>query len=140
MVIRPTSHVVVEPAKGGRSCWLEDVRVPGTPHDRRIVAGVDVDQLTRLPVERDEGCGGKPVAWGVPDQMPVDLRRQRRHVRCYRRQAPHQRLNLAANSAAAMPLPGCSVRMATIGSRQSLGRRKTIEEENHGRSARDDSE
>jgi hypothetical protein len=95
MVIRPTSHVVVEPAKGGRSCWLEDVRVPGTPHDRRIVAGVDVDQLTRLPVERDEGCGGKPVAWGVPDQMPVDLRRQRRHVRCYRRQAPHQRLNLA---------------------------------------------
>jgi hypothetical protein len=68
--------------------------VPGTPHDRRIVAGVDVDQLTRLPVERDEGCGGKPVAWGVPDQMPVDLRRQRRHVRCERRQAPHQRLNV----------------------------------------------
>ena len=35
-------------------------------HDRRIMASVDVDQLTRIPVEHDEGCGGKSVAGRVP--------------------------------------------------------------------------
>ena len=70
------------------------------------MASVDVDQLTRIPVEHDEGCGGKSVAGRVPEQMPVDLRRQRRHVRCHRRQAPHQRLNVGGQQRGRHALAG----------------------------------
>ena len=70
------------------------------------MAGVDVDQLTRIPVEHDEGGGGKPVAGRVPEQMPVDLRRQRRQVRCHRREAPHQRLNVGGQQRGRHALAG----------------------------------
>ena len=41
-----------------------------------------------------------------PEQMPVDLRRQRRHIRCYRRQAPHQRLNVGGQQRGRHALAG----------------------------------
>ena len=79
---------------------------PRTPDDRRIVAGIDVDQLAGLPVEHDEHRRGKPVARRVPAQMPVDLRRQRRHVRRHARQAAHQRLDVGRQQRRRDPLAG----------------------------------
>ena len=43
---------------------------------------------------------------GFPEQMPVDLRRQRRHIRSCRRQAPHQRLNVGGQQRGRHALAG----------------------------------